>query len=95
MSKGQYNLPQGERGVDNLTYNPQADAGSDNAAFDDSGMQPVGARGADNQPSFRDAMQEDNEATQSEASGKIPRSEYMRCSGSRAPLIAPQGKWTI
>ncbi|EPT01720.1 hypothetical protein FOMPIDRAFT_41334 [Fomitopsis schrenkii] len=79
MSKKPYGPPPGEPGVDNLTYNPQADARSDNAAFDDnfngSDMHPVGARGADNQPTSRNAGQEDREAEQSENSRQIPRSE--------------------
>ena len=84
ISKGPYNLPPGERGVDNLTYNPQADARPDNAAFDDNtnpDIQPIGARGADNQPAFRNFAQEDKEAAQSDASRQIPQSESMRPSG--------------
>ncbi|KZT67402.1 hypothetical protein DAEQUDRAFT_729035 [Daedalea quercina L-15889] len=76
-SKGPYNLPPGERGVDDLTYNPQADAHPDNAAYDDHTnpeSHPVGARGADNQPTFRDAGKEDFEAEQSEVTGRIPKS---------------------
>ena len=76
-SRGPYNMPPANRDVDNLTYNPQADARPDNAAFDDSSnpdMHPVGARGADNQPTYRDFNQEDLEAEQSEKSQQIPRS---------------------
>lgn len=96
MSKKPYGPPPGEPGVDNLTYNPQADARSDNAAFDDnfngSDMHPVGARGADNQPTSRNAGQEDREAEQSENSRQIPRSGYMRPSSFRTLLIVLQAR---
>ncbi|TBU32540.1 hypothetical protein BD309DRAFT_1076179 [Dichomitus squalens] len=78
QSKSPYNLPPANRDVDNMTYNPQADARSDNAAFDDNtnpDMQPVGARGADNQPTNRDYRKEDQETTRSDETGRIPRSE--------------------
>ncbi|KAH9928338.1 uncharacterized protein B0H18DRAFT_1084509 [Fomitopsis serialis] len=76
-AKGPYNLPPGERGVDNLTYNPMADASPDNAAYEGTNddFHSVGARGADNQPSFRDAGKEDLETERSDATGRIPRSE--------------------
>jgi len=77
-AKGPYNLPPGERGVDNLAYNPMADARPDNAAYDEGtndDLHPVGARGADNQPSFRNAGKEDLETDRSDATGRIPRSE--------------------
>ncbi|RPD61161.1 hypothetical protein L226DRAFT_612867 [Lentinus tigrinus ALCF2SS1-7] len=78
QSRGPYNLPPGQREVDNMTYNPMADARPDNAAFDedtDPDMHPVGARGADNQPTLRDYQKEDREAERSEETGTIPRGE--------------------
>ncbi|KAI0671534.1 hypothetical protein C8Q78DRAFT_991162 [Trametes maxima] len=78
QSRGPYNMPAGNRDVDNLTYNPQADARPDNAAFDestDSGIQPVGARGADNQLTYRDYQAEDLDTERSEQTGQIPRGE--------------------
>ncbi|KAI0649329.1 hypothetical protein C8Q79DRAFT_950000 [Trametes meyenii] len=78
QSRGPYNLPAGNRDVDSLTYNPQADAGPDNAAFDestDAGIQPVGARGADIQPTYRDYQGEDLDTERSEQTGQIPRGE--------------------
>lgn len=77
QSRGPYNLPPAGRDVDNLTYNPQADARPDNAAFDDTTdpeIHPVGARGADNQPTYRDAGKEDTETARSDETGRIPRS---------------------
>ncbi|KAI0768125.1 hypothetical protein BD413DRAFT_664690 [Trametes elegans] len=77
-SRGPYNMPPANRDVDNLTYNPQADARPDNAAFDESSnpdLQPVGARGADNQPTYRDYKREDAETERSEQTGQIPRGE--------------------
>ncbi|KAH9831661.1 uncharacterized protein C8Q71DRAFT_881868 [Rhodofomes roseus] len=84
-SKGPYNLPPGERGVDNLSYNPQADARPDNAAFDESTnpeLHPVGARGANNQATFRDYGKEDFETERSEATGRIPKGEVNDLLGS-------------
>ncbi|KAI9000512.1 hypothetical protein BD414DRAFT_471860 [Trametes punicea] len=78
QSRGPYNMPPGDRNVDDLTYNPQGDARPDNAAFDDNtnpDVQPVGARGADNQPTYRDYQKEDQETARSEETGQIPRSE--------------------
>ncbi|KAI0784154.1 hypothetical protein C8Q75DRAFT_810232 [Abortiporus biennis] len=77
--KSPYNLPGGGRNVDNVTYNPQADAGRDNAAFDPDAdaedFHPVGARGAANQPTNVNFGREDREAEQSEQSNQIPRRE--------------------
>ncbi|KAI0329091.1 hypothetical protein GY45DRAFT_1354742 [Cubamyces sp. BRFM 1775] len=78
QSRGPYNMPPADRNVDGMTYNPQADARPDNAAFDETtnpDSQPVGARGADNQPTYRDYRAEDKEAERSERSGQIPRGE--------------------
>ncbi|KAH8100934.1 hypothetical protein BXZ70DRAFT_907090 [Cristinia sonorae] len=64
--------------VDSLTYNAGASAGRDNDDFvpsRDDNFQPVGARGADNQPTGRNFRQEDQEAASSEATGKIPKGE--------------------
>ncbi|KAI0925715.1 hypothetical protein AcV5_008377 [Taiwanofungus camphoratus] len=78
-ARGPYNLPPAVRGVDDLTYNPQADAQPDNAEFDPAAVDPesqlVGARGADNQPTYRDYGQEDVEAARSDETQQIPRSE--------------------
>ena len=77
-SKGPYNLPAPNREVDSLTYTPQADAHHDNAAFDEStnpDIHPVGARGADNQPTYRDYRAEDKETARSDETGQIPRSK--------------------
>ncbi|KAI0925716.1 hypothetical protein AcV5_008378 [Taiwanofungus camphoratus] len=78
-SRGPYNLPPADPAVDELTYNPQADARIDNAEFDpektDPETQPVGARGAENEPTNRDAAREDAEAARSEETGEIPESE--------------------
>ncbi|KAI0711938.1 hypothetical protein C8T65DRAFT_608266 [Cerioporus squamosus] len=78
QSRGPYNLPPGDRKVDNMTYNPQADARPDNAAYDDDtygDMHPVGARGAANQPTNRDYQKEDRETEHSEKTGTIPKGE--------------------
>ncbi|KAJ8456788.1 hypothetical protein ONZ51_g11917 [Trametes cubensis] len=78
QSRGPYNMPPADRDVDGLTYNPQADARPDNAAFDEStnpDTQPVAARGADNQPTYRNFRAEDDEAAFSEKTGQIPRGE--------------------
>lgn len=84
QSRGPYNLPPRERDIDNLTYNPQADSRSDNAAFDDTdpAFQPVGARGADNQPTYRNAGREDLDAERSDQTGQIPRGEVDDLLGS-------------
>jgi hypothetical protein len=78
VGKDPYNLPQNtERGVDQLTYNPRAAAEPDNAEYNpdkDDELQPIGARGADNQPTFRNAAKEDQEAEYSESTGRIPQS---------------------
>ncbi|KAI9057206.1 hypothetical protein FKP32DRAFT_1598306 [Trametes sanguinea] len=78
QSRGPYNMPPADRNVDGLTYNAQADARPDNAAFDEStnpDIHPVGARGADNQPTYRDYRAEDKETARSDETGQIPRSE--------------------
>ncbi|CDO75793.1 hypothetical protein BN946_scf184934.g8 [Trametes cinnabarina] len=78
QSRGPYNMPPADRDVDNMTYNPQADARPDNAAFDEStnpDIHPVGARGADTQPTYRDYRKEDKETAHSDETGQIPRSE--------------------
>lgn len=75
-SRGPYNLPPANREVDNLTYNAQADARPDSAEFNDNtnpDVQPVGARGADNQPTNRDYAGEDREAEMSDETGRIPK----------------------
>ncbi|PCH42140.1 hypothetical protein WOLCODRAFT_89643 [Wolfiporia cocos MD-104 SS10] len=85
QSRGPYNLPAGNRDVDDMTYNPQADARPDNAAFDettDPSIHPVGARGASNQPTYRDARKEDYETEKSDFTGKIPRGEVDDLLGS-------------
>ena len=78
VGKDAYNLPPStERGVDQLTYNPRAEADSDNMAYNperDDERQPVGARGADNQPTFRNAGKEDEETAYSESTGRILKS---------------------
>jgi len=78
-SKGPYNLPPAGRDVDSATYNPQADARSDNAAFDPNeypeDAQPVGARGATNQPTNVDYNREDREAEESELTGRVSKRE--------------------
>lgn len=75
--RGAYSAAPGERGVDDQTYNPQADAGTDNAAFDPNfdseDMHPVGARGAGNQPTGVNFEKEDADAEQSERTGKISK----------------------
>ena len=74
-------MPPADRNVDGLTYNPQADARPDNAAFDEStnpDIQPVAARGADNQPTYRNFRAEDDEAASSEKTGQIPRGTYLQ-----------------
>ena len=67
----------GERGVDDQTYNPQADARPDNAGFnpgvDNEDFHPVAARGADNHPTGRNFAQEDEETTFSDQTGSIPK----------------------
>lgn len=74
--------------IDDLTYNPQADAGADNAAFNpDSYDHPVGARGADNQPTSRDFEVEDRETTRSEQTGQIPRGKRIYVVHSKAPNL--------
>jgi hypothetical protein len=66
--------------ADDLTYNPQASALHDDAAFNNDGdfesAQPLGARGADNQPTNRNFAREDKETERSEQLGQIPRCEY-------------------
>ncbi|KAI0710112.1 hypothetical protein C8Q76DRAFT_769850 [Earliella scabrosa] len=77
-SRGPYNMPPANREVDSLTYNPQADARPDSAEFNEntnSDMHPIGARGADNQPTYRDYQAEDLEAEVSDQTGRIPKSE--------------------
>lgn len=78
VAKNPYNLPENtERDVDQLTYNPRAEAGHDNAAFDpdrdSESAQPLGARGADNQSTGRNFAQEDMETERSEQTGQIPK----------------------
>lgn len=80
-SRGPYNLPSGGGDVDSMTYNPQADARMDNAAFDENAdpeMQPVGVRGANSQQTARDFEQEDRDTERSEQIGQIPRRTYHR-----------------
>ena len=92
QSKGPYNLPPANRDVDNLTYNPQADARPDNAAFDDNtnpDMHPVGARGADNQPTYRDYRKEDMETAQSDDTGRIPRGRPLQTKFMFSPMLTP------
>ncbi|KAH7927908.1 hypothetical protein BV22DRAFT_1103356 [Leucogyrophana mollusca] len=70
--------------VDDLTYNPQGDTATDNAAYNpdsDEGI-PVGARGADNQPTNVDAAREDREAERSEVTGKVSKGEVQELVGS-------------
>ncbi|KAJ3533354.1 hypothetical protein NM688_g7295 [Phlebia brevispora] len=78
-SKSSHNLSGSERGVDDMNYNPQADARSDNAAFDpnfdNEDFHPVGARGAGNQPTGRNWEKEDQETSRSDQIGQIPPSE--------------------
>ncbi|KAI0749495.1 hypothetical protein C8Q80DRAFT_1269367 [Daedaleopsis nitida] len=77
-SRGPYNLPPANHEVDKLTYNPQADARPDSAEFNpdtDSELHSVGARGASNQPTYRDHQTEDRETEESDATGRIPKRE--------------------
>ncbi|KAI0360059.1 hypothetical protein OH77DRAFT_1419454 [Trametes cingulata] len=88
QSRGPYNMPPANRDVDDLTYNPQADARPDNAAFDDNtdpSIHPVGARGADNQPTYRDFQKEDMETERSEQTGQIPKSEVDELLSTTSP----------
>lgn len=76
QTRSAYNLPPGQREVDAASYNPMADARSDNADYEedrDADLHLVGARGANDQPTFRDYQREDREAEQSEQTGSIPR----------------------
>lgn len=60
--------------VDKAAYNPNALEGTDDADYNPEGTsQPVGARGADSQPTGRNFAQEDRETGSSESTGKIPR----------------------
>ncbi|KAH9945302.1 uncharacterized protein BXZ73DRAFT_96288 [Epithele typhae] len=77
-ARGPYNKPSAGNEVDEMTYNSQADARSDHAAFDDCTdpeTQPIGARGADNQPTNRNYLQEDQETERSEETGRISSGE--------------------
>ncbi|KAI0077876.1 hypothetical protein K474DRAFT_1684043 [Panus rudis PR-1116 ss-1] len=78
-SKSPYNMTAAGRDVDSAAYNPQADARSDNAAFDPErdpeSMHPVGARGAGQLPTGRDHAKEDMETEMSDATGRIPKAE--------------------
>ncbi|KAI0041697.1 hypothetical protein FA95DRAFT_667322 [Auriscalpium vulgare] len=63
---------------DKDTYNSAADTRFDDAAFEgeeQASRIPVGARGADNQPTNVDATREDREATQSEQTGRVSKNE--------------------
>ena len=81
-SKDPYHMPQNtEREVDQATYNPRADAGADNAEYNparDDERQPISARGADNQPTFRNAGKEDQETAYSDETGRIPKGKLAR-----------------
>ena len=69
-------MPPGERDVDDRTYNPTAEFGTDKADYNvdaDSDMHFAGARGGSNQPTFRDYEGEDAETARSDQTGKIPR----------------------
>lgn len=75
--------------VDDLTYNPKGTMQHDDAAYNDTGdiesAHPVGARGADNQPTNRNFLQEDQETEKSEHTGKIPRCEcFYHCTSAIA-----------
>ena len=76
-----YNTVSGERGEDAFLYNSQADAGSDDAAFDpqadNEAFHPVGARGAGNQPTGRNWESEDKETASSDHTGRIPRGRFL------------------
>ena len=81
QSRGAYNLPPGERDVDDRTYNPTAEFGTDKADYNvdaDSDMHLVGARGGSNQPTFRDYEGEDAETARSDQTGQIPRGMIRR-----------------
>ncbi|EKM58063.1 uncharacterized protein PHACADRAFT_182452 [Phanerochaete carnosa HHB-10118-sp] len=79
VGKDPYNLPPNtERGVDQTTFSPRAIADSDNANYRpeiDDDRQLVGARGADNQPTFRKFAREDQQTERSDATGHIPQGE--------------------
>lgn len=96
VGRDPYNLPQNtEREVDQNTFNPRAEASSDNAEYRpeiDDARQPVGARGADNQPTFRDYTREDMETERSDATGKIPKGEQIRCAATVAALTVREGE---
>ena len=88
-SRGPYNMPPANREVDSLTYNPQADARPDSAEFNEHtnpDMHPIGARGADNQPTYRDYQAEDLEAEVSDQTGRIPKSEWLHIARNRCVL---------
>ena len=88
-SRGPHNMPPANREVDSLTYNPQADARPDSAEFNENtnpDMHPIGARGADNQPTYRDYQAEDLEAEVSDQTGRIPKSEWLHIARNRCEL---------
>lgn len=68
---------------DELTYNAFANSRVDNNPFNPDGdfesAQPIGARGADNQPTGRNFVKEDRETEQSDRTGKIPRGMFQPC----------------
>ena len=67
----------GARDLKSTTYNADAEAGRDSAAFDpnadNESFHPVGARGAGNQPTGRNWQGEDAETARSDETGQIPR----------------------
>ncbi|PSR89000.1 hypothetical protein PHLCEN_2v4962 [Hermanssonia centrifuga] len=89
-SRSPYKLPPGERDADKVTYNPMADDRVDSDEFDpeeDTERQPIGARGADNEPTRRHFAKEDMETARSDATGRIPKSEV-------AELVSSAGEDT-
>ncbi|KAI0346069.1 hypothetical protein BDW22DRAFT_1352061 [Trametopsis cervina] len=68
--------------ADDMTDNPSGDMLHDDSTFNPDGdfvsAQPVGARGADNQPTGQNWVKEDQETNQSESTGRIPRCTFGR-----------------
>lgn len=60
-------------------YNPKADLKLDNQEYSAADDLPVGARGADTEPTNRDWAKEDKETEKSERTGQIPRGMFTTC----------------
>ncbi|CAL1716877.1 unnamed protein product [Somion occarium] len=81
-SERRYNFRSGGNDAENYASNPQTNAHTDMTAFETTSrteaenLQPIAARGADNQPTQRDYAREDTETERSEQTLNVLKTRW-------------------